>query len=272
MSRFAALYTSDPALARCELHRVRALVALEQASDAVGVGAYDDGVVVAQRYGVGAGREALWDVPSTDAVLLHAGQLPVGHDFETDTQPFRFRQWLFAHAGAVDKAEALRERLVSELPEFIQRVLKGRSLAEAIFGVFLSQLRELGRIEDPGLEGTLAAQLLARTAKIVTVAAEEARHRARPTLNLVATNGRVLVAAHKGIEPLAYRLLEGEPTCEVCGLEKGLKDSEPKVREHRRRRSLVLATAALSPAGWVELAEGQAVAIDRKLTLQTTVA
>jgi predicted glutamine amidotransferase len=236
------------------------MVAVDQASDVVGVGAYDDGVVT-QRFGVGAAREALWEVPSTDAVLMHAGQLAVGHDFEASTQPFRFRQWLFAHAGAVDRPEALRERLVSELPEFIQRVLKGRSLGEAIFGVFLSQLHELGRIEDPGLEGPLAAQLLARTAKIVTVAAEEARHRSRPALNLVATNGRVLVAAHKGNEPLVYRLLEGEPTCEVCGLEKGLKDTEPKVREHRRRRSVVLATAALSAAGWV--------AIDRKLTLQT---
>ena len=46
---FAALFTSDPFLVRCELHRVREQFSLGDAGDVVGVGAYEDSVVLLKR-------------------------------------------------------------------------------------------------------------------------------------------------------------------------------------------------------------------------------
>ena len=67
MPSFAALFTSDPFLVRCELHRVREQFSLGGPSDVVGVGAYEDSVVLLKRYGSGIPRTDLWDAPETDS-------------------------------------------------------------------------------------------------------------------------------------------------------------------------------------------------------------
>jgi hypothetical protein len=40
------------------------------------------------------------------------------------------------------------------------------------------------------------------------------------------------------------------------------------VREHRRRRSLVIASEPTPQAGWLEIPDGGALAIDRRLQVQ----
>ena len=72
MPSFAALFTSDPFLVRCELHRVREQFSLGAAADVVGVGAYEDTVVLLKRYGAGVRRTDLWDAPESEVVLFHS--------------------------------------------------------------------------------------------------------------------------------------------------------------------------------------------------------
>ena len=268
MSKLLALYTSDPFLAACELQRARSMVAMDTASGSAGMGGYDDQVVLLRRYGPGPKQEGLWIPPESDAVVVHSEKLPVGANLEDDAQPYRFRTWLFAHAGQVEKPDQVRERLMSTLPDFLSRATRGTSVSEAIFAAFLAGLRSVGRIEDPALEAPLGAQLLSRAAATVEQVAREVGVKERPEINLVATNGRVLVAAHRGPRALWYTLLEGEAQCARCGIPRGAPDSEPLVREHRRRRSLVVASDPVNQAGWLELPDGGALAIDRRLQVQ----
>ena len=268
MSKLLALYTSDPFLAACELGRAKAMVTLDANAGSAGMGGYDEAVVLLRRWGPGQQADGLWSPPQSDAVVLHTEALPVGMSLEDNAQPYRFRTWLFAHAGEVGQPEELRERLMSTLPDFLNRVTRGTRVSEAIFAAFLAGLRSVGRIEDASLEAPLAAQLLSRAALTVEQVAREVGVKDRPELNLVATNGRVLVAAHRGPRPLWYTMLEGEAQCARCGIPRGAPDSESLVREHRRRRSLLVASDPVSTAGWLELPDGGALAIDRRLQVQ----
>lgn len=236
-------------------------------SELVGVGAYEDSVVLLKRYGAGVPRTDLWDAPETDVVLIHSQPPTSATPLDENTQPFRLRQWLFAHAGDVDQADRVRERILKLLPDFLLRAIRGTTVSEAIFALYLAQLRDLGRMEDVQLSAPLAAQLLLKAARTVEQIAAEVGNTSKSTLSLAATNGRILVAARLGSEPIHYKLLEGDPVCARCDLTGDGKDSEPLVRDHRRRRSVVLATRPRS-TGWLEVEDGQALAIDRKLSIQ----
>jgi hypothetical protein len=266
MQSLLGLITSDAALARCELDRVRRLASLEPEAGVAGLGAYQDAVVLQRRSGPGAAA-AVWEQPpASHVVLLSAGVLPVDRSIEEHGQPFRFRQWLFAHVGASERADAVRARLLDQLPDFLRTVVRGDSLSEAIFGQFLAELRAVGRVEDPTLEAPAAMALLVKAAGAVSQASAEVGAATRARLALVATNGRVLVAARRGLQPLWFRLLEGEPMCPRCGVPTGALESAV-VRDHRRRRSVVLATSPTSPDGWSLVPEGGGLAVDRRLAV-----
>lgn len=267
MSHLLALITQDAALSRCELDRVRAGLPPEPGA-VVGVGAWQDEQVV-QRFFVsgpsGVARPELWETPDTEVTMLASRLLGVGQSVENAAQPFKFRQWLFAAAGTLERADAVRERLWEELPEFLQAAVRGPTWEEAAFARFLAELRQLERIEDPKLEAVLAAQHLGATARAVEQISGGVGVTSRPGLALIASNGRVVVGTRRGGQPLGYRLLEGQAECARHQLAADAKDGESLVRDHRRRRSVVVSTGA--PEGWVALPDGATVAVDRRLAI-----
>lgn len=267
MSSFAAIVTSDAALVCCELHRARPLVRLGGPGLAAGLGAFQDDVVLQRHYGAGQTAD-LWEPPPSPVVLLHAGALPADVAPQHDVQPFRFRHWLFAQAGGVERPEAVRDRLHDELPEYLQSAVRGSTLDEVVFARFLSELRALGRMQDPSLEPRVGAALLQKAAQAVEHASAEVGGREKASLALVATNGRVLLGARRGAQTLVWRLLEGQRECARCGLGPDASDAESAVRDHLRRRSVVLATAPVGAEGWVPVPDGAAVSVDRRLDVR----
>lgn len=250
----------------CEVARAGPLAALDGEGRVLGLGAYDDDQLVQRHYGVGTTRTDMWDLPACDTSLYVAGAPNDTRRLEESAQPFRLRQWLFGSCVKATAPARTRDRLAEQLPDFLMRSLKGQTLEEAIFATFLSELRSLGRTEDPDLEAAIAAQLLARTTQHVEDAAGPAN---RPGLSVVATNGRVLVAAARGNEPLYYRLLEGDGVCSRCGLVGDEKPNTALVQDHRRRRSVVFANEPTKPDGWLRVPDGRAIAVGRALQLQT---
>lgn len=261
MSQVLALITSDAALVRCELDRVRGRFDLEPGS-AVGVGGWQDGQVVERRYGASAPSDEAWEAPDSEVVMLATRPLGVGQGLENNAQPFRFRQWLFAATGHLEKGAAVRERLEAELPEFLASTLRGSTWEEVAFATFLAELREIGRIEDPSLDLATAAMRLSACAKAIEQVAG-----GKPGFSLVASNGRLLVATRRGAEALSYTLLEGRGECARHELGAKTSEAEVLVRDHRRRRSVVVATDVKPGDGWVALPEGATLAVDRKLAV-----
>ncbi|MFZ5446877.1 MAG: hypothetical protein ACOZQL_43220 [Myxococcota bacterium] len=264
MSQVLALVTQDAALVRCELDRVRAGFSPAPGS-VVGMGVWQEGHVVQRQYGAGVPFSEAWEAPDSEIVMLASRVLGLGQDVERSAQPFRFRHWLFAGAGVLERAEAVRERLWDELPEFLQGVVRGPTWEEAAFARFLAALRELGRMEDPSLDGASAAGALAACARAVEHVSGGAGVTARPKFSLLASNGRLVVATTRGGAPMSYALLEGRTECARHELKADAREGDALVRDHRRRRSVAISAGAID--GWVRLVDGATIAVDRKLAV-----
>src|SRR3954447_12896444 len=52
-----------------------------------------------------------------------------------DSDPFRFRSWLFGSVGRVSASgfEAVRDRVLESVPEFLRRNIRGKSASEHVF-------------------------------------------------------------------------------------------------------------------------------------------
>ncbi|MFY1827823.1 class II glutamine amidotransferase [Myxococcus fulvus] len=273
MSVVLAALTSDPNLLRCELSRLagQVLVQTEPRANAMGVGAYAQDEVLLRRLSdveEVPSLESLAPPTESEALLLHAGRLPLGASLEENTQPFRSRRWLFAHQGAISGFDQLRGPLMASLPEHLQRQVRGGTDSEVLFALFLRQLRDVGRTDDPRLEPLVAARLLADTAREVVKRSMELGIPRASTLNLVATNGLLLVATRCGEEPLYYSRLEGGAECEPCGVTASTPESQPAVGAHRRRRTVVVASHLQRPGSWVELPRGTTLAVGLDLQVQ----
>lgn len=264
MSQVLALVTQDAALVRCELDRVRAGFTPAPGS-VVGMGVWQEGQIVQRQYGAGVPWADAWEAPDSEIVMLASRTLGLGQDVERSAQPFRFRQWLFAGVGVLERAESVRERLWEELPEFLQGAVRGPTWEEAAFARFLAELRELGRMEDASLDGASAAGALSACARALEHVSGGAGVAARPKFSLVASNGRLVVATSRGGAPMSYALLEGHTECARHELRADAREGDALVRDHRRRRSVVISSNLVE--GWVPLPDGATIAVDRKLAV-----
>lgn len=273
MSKVFAILTSDPNLIRCELCRLKDEVRLvgEPRSNAVGIGWYAQEEVLLRRHkeDLELGELCTHAGMESEALLYHGQQLALGLSLEENTQPFRYRRWLFAHAGVLHSSPSMRTRLLSSLPEFLRRQIRGETDSEVAFALFLKALRDTGRTEARHLEPAIAAQLLGKVARSIEALAAEVGVRGKSSLSLLATNGRMLVAARSGSEPLHYHLLEGSDRCERCGVDASTPDTQPLVRQHRRRRTVVITSHVARHDGWIELPSGTALAVDWRQNVQT---
>ena len=273
MSVALAVLTSDPNLVRCELHRLEGQVALqgeEGRSNAVGIGAYAQDDVLLRRFPRDADLtlESLASRHETEALLFHGRRLPVGLSLEENTQPFRSRRWLFAHQGRLEDFADIRAGLLDEVPDFLKRQIRGETDSEVAFALFLKRLWETGHADDPRLPAEVAGRLLVETGKHLSQASARAGAALTSTVNLLATNGYILVATRLGGQPLYYTRLEGTDRCEVCGLTPETPETQPGVAAHRRRRSVVVASHLKRPAGWVELDEGTVLTVEADLRVR----
>lgn len=262
-NRLLALCTSNAALVRCELDRVRDQLSLE--GDYASMSSWSDTQVLQRRYGRDVPREPVWEVPDTERLLLACGTLSGGRQLEESAQPYRYHHWLFGQVGVVDRHDAVRDRLFEQLPEFLQSVVRRPSFGAVVFGQFLAQLRSEGAIDDPNLRAVAVGQALQTVAKVVEQTSAEVGGTARIQLALMATNGRCTVATRRGSAHLSHVLLEGQIECRRCGLPKDAPEKDAIVRDHRRRRSVVLSTSPL--AHEVTVPDGAYLAVERDLTV-----
>jgi glutamine amidotransferase len=275
MGALAAILQTDPNLLRCQVKRLDANVALqedERLPDAYGFGHYSGGsVLLGKRPSGVTSALSLPDVVGkvdSEALLVHARRATIGQAKDENTQPFRFRRWLFAHDGTVESFDLVKPKLVAALPDFLRRNVMGETDSELAFMWFLKLLRDEGRLDDLELDAPTAGRALARTVKQLEAWAREAGEQRTSRLCFVATNGRIMVATRRG-GPLFYALLEGIVPCALDGIDLATPESDPRVRPHRLVKAVAFASRLRQPAGFIEVPDGSAVAVSR--SLQVTV-
>lgn len=140
--------------------------------------------------------EAVEQVPS-DYIIGHASRADGLHG-NANTQPFRFRRWMFAMEGVADQHQNLTPQgvapqLLEHVPEYLRRNIKGKTLAEHVFHVLLSFLHDAGALDDPHLD-TQASRRALRDA-FALVYGELTKNSMRASLgNAIVSNSRSMLA------------------------------------------------------------------------------
>jgi glutamine amidotransferase len=276
MGALVAVLQSDPNLLRCQVKRLEAHVSLQDGDrlpDAYGFGHYGGGNVLLGKRPTGAPQAlALTELVGrveSEALLVHARYATVGKAKDENTQPFRFRRWLFAHDGTIEGFDEVKPKLAADLPDFLRRNIIGDTDSEHAFMWFLKQLRDENHLDELDLDPQLAGRALARTVKQIEAWCREAGVQRPSRLNFVATNGRIMVATRRG-GPLHYALLEGIVPCELDQIAVSTPESDPRVRPHRRVKAVAFANRLRQQNGFIEVPDGSVVAVSRSLQVSVS--
>lgn len=143
-----------------------------------------------------------------DIVVGHVRNATVGSLRTENTHPFRYRQWLFAQTGTLPAFEAIRDRLLDSVPEFLRSSIRGESDAEILFYVFLSFLHDAGRLNDGTIDASHVRDAIRSSVAVVDgMAAEVGGSPAQ--INVVVSDGERIFALH-GAAQMGYRVVAGK--------------------------------------------------------------
>lgn len=132
----------------------------------------------------------------SDYIVCQASADP-SYSGTDNTQPFRYRNWLYAQTGTIDAFDAVRAELLDHVPEFMRRSIRGKTPAEHIFHVFLAFLHDAGGLDDPNLALARSRRALRDTAALVLSLVT--KHGASGgTGSIIVTNARSMLAARLG--------------------------------------------------------------------------
>lgn len=194
----------------------------------------------------------------SDYVIGHAAT-DDGLAGNANTQPFRYRRWLFALEGRIHAEPGdmsrVQESLLAHVPGFLRRNVKGKTLAEHVFQIFLSMLHDTNSIEDVNLPLARSRRALNAATTLVrsTLDAAGVDH---VVGNVAATNGRCMLAARLA-GPLYMRNLN-------------VPSDDRGDRDHSFRGVLAISSAAAPEEGFEEIPQGSALLVSRDLRIEVT--
>lgn len=173
---------------------------------------------------------------------------------DANTQPFRYRRWLFAQEGPGPDPEVFAQflpQLTPHIPDYLRRNIRGRSPAEHVFHLFLSRLHDAGSLDDPNLAPTHIRRALRDTVALIDSLAAPVGQ-PWPLGNMVLSNSRSMMGVRLG-DPLVVRRLK--------------QQKDPKRPESQFKAVLVVSSADLrGEGGFEELPPRSAVAISRDVS------
>lgn len=128
---------------------------------------------------------------STDYVIAATSPAD-GLKGNANTQPYRFRRWMFAMDGSIGKLDEVGPAILDVVPEYLRRNIKGKTASELIFHLFLAMLHDAGRMDHPNLEPIEGARAL-RDALAFTFSQITRAGGSRGPGNIVVTNSRFML-------------------------------------------------------------------------------
>ena len=236
---------NDPAQLACAVDDVRGAL-VDDVGAGWGMAFYQGGEPLLRRqpqpHGGALDFSSLLTELRSDYIVGHV-RAPAYKQKLENTQPFRFRAWVWAQSGHALPPEhftSVEAELLASVPDFLRRNILGASDAERIFYLFLSFLHDTGNLDDPNLKVADVASALRGTLELF------ARHAPTsvPKLNVVVTNGRLLLGVRHGL-PMAMHKVNGIKDCARCRLSEkqaGASTSDRHRIAHDRLRSVLLIT------------------------------
>jgi glutamine amidotransferase len=264
--------SNDPTRLRCSLYPLRdqLLVTASDPHDGYGVGYFQTGEILLRKR-PRSGNEDFRVVELTkdiftDALVAHVRDTPPPVWEHENTQPFRYRTWLFAHRGEIPGFEQVRDEAAAQIPDFLRRNIRGDTDSEYLFHLFLSRLRDKGRLDDPTVDVRFAAGCLSATIAFVDALVEKAGGAlAAARVNAIVSNGRVMAVTRRG-PPVYYYRREGMADCQVCAQATTIIQGRPPRVPHNLLRYVVVASEMASPTeDWTEVPDTSMLTVNRNL-------
>ena len=192
-----------------------------------GIGMHDGGEVLLKRRPIDESASvqvrALLSEARAENLIGHVRRPGVGSNATENTQPFRYRQWLYAQTGTLAGADEARRELFANLPEFLKAAITGQTDGEVAFATALSFLRDQSLL-DFGASATAVGDALRSTSRICASLAEQMGLATAPMNQLVADPERLVAFVER---PGAFVRAFTEP--------RDFEESLDDVEELRRR-------------------------------------
>jgi predicted glutamine amidotransferase len=196
----------------------------------------------------------------TDLLLCHVRTPQVGSLSTENTQPFRYRGWLFAHSGTVVGFDRIRPRLLDLMPDFLRQNIMGDTDSEVLFYSFLALLHGGGHLTSADVR---AEHLRAALRESIALVDRLSREEGLPvhTGDLLLADAECLVAVHRG-GTMVTQVLEGRRA-----LERLAPDDAPNAGHAQNldstRFCLVASEPDVVPADWTTLPLGTLTTLTR---------
>ncbi|HTM43800.1 MAG TPA: class II glutamine amidotransferase [Polyangiaceae bacterium] len=229
-----------------------------------GVGFYQSGELLLRRRPVDDRRvipvAALAEDMGTGLLMGHVGR-PQNAELRTEnTQPFRYRQWLFAQAGCIEGFAQARPEIADTLPDFLRRNLRGQSDGEVLFYALLAELHAKDQLHISAISEEQLRAGLRRFAD--GLAAMLAQHQLpNAPIDLFLTDGESWGVLHQS-GTLAQRVVAGRHEVETfLGDELG---ASSRATSADKARCVVIASALQDPpADWQRLPHPAVISLSR---------
>lgn len=153
-------------------------------------------------------RSLVSDVQS-NAVLCHVRRGTRAPSKPANTQPFRFRSWLFSHVGHAAETEQVERALFDRLPDFLQRNVRGETDSESALHLLFDYLPSNTRLEHPVAPVDALVDAARRALAEIDRINREGGAERPPTLDFLYTSGRMILATNRSASTLAWMRLEG---------------------------------------------------------------
>jgi predicted glutamine amidotransferase len=195
MNRLFGTICNEPQRLHEALEPVRGTLFVPGPVQQWGLGYAQGGEVLLQRNPRSADQIDMYDALAgvkSDYIIMHAAEAD-DYKGNYNTQPFRYKKWLFAQSGGVDNFDEIKPALIEHIPDFMLRNIRGKSPAEHVFHVFLAFLHDAGVVADHNLPLAQSRRALRDTLAMVFSLITRAGGDRGPG-NIIVTNSRSMLA------------------------------------------------------------------------------
>ena len=271
MCRLLGFKSSIPSLIHYSLHDAENALVIQSKkhSDGWGVGFYVNKECFVVKRAHAAFKDfnfpQLTKTLISDAIVCHIRKGTIGDKKKRQNcHPFQFGQWLLAHNGTVRNFNRVKRKILGEIPKDLQKHILGNTDSEHVFYLFIHYLKleyknkNIDKLKDV----EIAKSALVKTIHKIDEWAHSFSSKKKSSLNLILTNGKVLLAIRRGksLFHTENRIVMGIP--EII-IKTSVKEKKiVKKREDMERYFLVSSEKLSKSAFWERVPENSLITVD----------
>ncbi|MFN4258059.1 MAG: class II glutamine amidotransferase [Gemmataceae bacterium] len=232
-------------------------------ADGWGIGYYDGTAPVVERQIKAAFQDDHFTVTAqivqSQTILAHIRDASVGGIRLSNTHPFLFGYWMFAHNGTVTGFEQVAPGLEQETDPDLLRHRRGETDSELVFFWLLSKMRREGlhpELRCPELPALVRLQ--AEVLRELEQRCQQAAPDDPPKLNFLLTDG-VIMTATRWRHTLHWTTHAGEHEILAGGIPYELETTASEYR------AVIIASEPTSDDVWHEISDFSVFAVDAQL-------